>query len=331
MSFRNEVKDILLHRPHTINEDFWLEVFRYQYQSTPVYQTYCQYLKRRPHNVTSILQIPYLPISLFKTQKVLVEGLIETKSFYSSGTTGSSRSTHYVVDTEWYTNRSLQLFQAAYGSIQEYVILAVLPSYQENPSSSLLFMLDGFIRSTKHPLSGYYPLDKEALSRVLPQLPSDKKVLLWGVTYACLDLAESGWKWDSAVNVTVLETGGMKGRRQEWTRTHVHHVLKEAWGIPSVHSEYGMTEMLSQLYSTGDGLLDVPKGVEVSIRELQDPLNIYEEEGKSGGINIMDAANIDSCVFIEVQDIGKKIGDKVEILGRTDTSDIRGCNLLYTG
>ncbi|MFN8415367.1 MAG: hypothetical protein U0U66_03445 [Cytophagaceae bacterium] len=329
MSFRNEVKDILLHTPAAINDDFWLEVFLYQYNSCDIYRTYADFIHKTPSNVRSVIEIPYLPVSFYKQFEVLGKGLTSQIQFHSSGTTGSQRSVHHVADKEWYRVRARQLLELSYGKLEDWVILAVLPSYRENPNSSLLFMLDDFMTATGHALSGYYPADMVQVTEVMNLMEPNKKVLLWGVTYALLDAAESGWKLPKSNQVTVMETGGMKGRRKELTREEVHGVLTGAWGVSGVHSEYGMTEMLSQLYSKGEGLFTPAPGVSLVLRDLQDPFTMVEKG--NGGVNVMDAANIDACSFIELQDIGKAVAGGWEILGRIDQSDTRGCNLLYTG
>jgi hypothetical protein len=234
-----------------------------------------------------------------------------------------------VANKEWYRVRARQLFELSYGKLEDWIILAVLPSYRENPNSSLLFMLDDFMSATGHPLSGYYPADMKQLTVVMNLIQPDKKVLLWGVTYALLDAAESGWKLPKLDQVTVMETGGMKGRRKELTREELHGILTSTWGVSTIHSEYGMTEMLSQLYSKGEGLFSPAPGVRLVLRDLQDPFSLVEKG--NGGVNVMDAANIDGCSFIELQDIGKVVDGGWEILGRIDQSDTRGCSLLYTG
>lgn len=329
MSFRNEVKDILLHTPAAINDDFWLEVFRYQYSNCAIYRTYADFIHKTPTDVKAIKDIPFLPVAFYKQCEVLGKGLNAQIQFHSSGTTGAQRSIHYVADQEWYRLRARQLFEMSYGKLEDWVILAVLPSYRENPHSSLLFMLDDFMMATGSPLSGYYPADMKQVTEVINQVSPEKKILLWGVTYALLDAAESGWKLPKTDKVTVMETGGMKGRRKELTREEVHGVLTNSWGVSTIHSEYGMTEMLSQLYSKGNGVFTSAPGADILLRDLQDPFTIVEKG--NGGVNVMDAANIDACSFIELQDIGKMVVGGWEILGRIDQSDTRGCNLLYTG
>ncbi len=330
MSFDKEIKRILLESPQNINDELLLEVYRYQYTYNIVYKEFADAVQRTPSKVGAVTEIPYLPISLYKKHRVITQdGSVDFSrqiEFYSSGTTSANRSTHYVADPELYRQRSQQIFEQYYGPLTDFVILAVLPSYEENPSSSLIFMLKHFIEETRHAASGFYSFDRTALQEKLKELSGEKKkILVWGVSYALLDWAEANT--EAYPEVIFLETGGMKGRRKELTRTELHAALESGFGVKGIHSEYGMTELLSQAYSSGQGTYQFPEGLILYLREINDPFSRIRTG--SGGINVMDLANINSCCFIETQDVGRMSENKFEILGRIDTSDLRGCNLLY--
>ncbi|ABG59239.1 conserved hypothetical protein [Cytophaga hutchinsonii ATCC 33406] len=330
MSFDKEIKRILLELPQSINEESIIEVYRYQYTNNPIYKLFADSVHRSPAVVKNAGEIPFLPIAFYKKHQIETQdGNVDFSkaiSFSSSGTTSSSRSTHTVADPAFYAARSKQIFENYYGPLTDTIILAVLPSYEENPSSSLIFMMKHFIEATGHAASGFYAFNIAAIKAVLKELHTEnKKIIVWGVSYALLDWAEQ--ERESFSSVIFLETGGMKGRRKELTRSELHEQLTKGFGVTAIHSEYGMTELLSQAYSFGEGLYAFPTGLIPVLREVNDPFGRITRG--SGGINIIDLANINACCFIETQDIGRISANGFEILGRIDASDIRGCNLLY--
>ena len=311
------------------NQDFEniaLEVFQYQFQQVAVYRTYCDLLQIQPHEVKSIRDIPFLPIEFFKKLTVISSEKKPETIFTSSGTTGSINSKHLVADLSLYRESFLRGFKNFYGEPSQLVILALLPSYLEREGSSLVYMVDQLIKETNNPHSGFYLNDLDTLAEKLVALDgADKKVLLLGVSYALLDLIEQ--RTFQLKNTSVMETGGMKGRRQEMIKEALHESLKAGYGVDTIHSEYGMTELLSQAYSKGDGLFTCPPWMRVLTRDTEDPFTLVN--GTTGGINVIDLANLYSCSFIATQDLGKIDADEsFEILGRFDTSDIRGCNLM---
>ncbi|NOR33839.1 MAG: acyl transferase [Bacteroidales bacterium] len=305
-----------------------LEVFHYQAKHIPVYRDYLAALRKNPATVTEIEKIPFLPIEFFKTHTILAEGKNAELVFESSGTTGTSPSRHHVADANLYRESFLRNFYANYGSPEELCILALLPSYLERETSSLVYMMDKLIGWSKHADSGFYLDQLGELSAILQKRNNDSyPTLLLGVSFALLDLAEqhplSLWN-----NIRVMETGGMKGRRKEMVRTELHEALGKAFDLDAVHSEYGRTELISQAYSAGDGLFNAPPWMKILIRDPNDPLTLLPS-GQSGGINIIDLAKLHSCSFISTGDLGKVYEDgSFEVLGRYDHSDIRGCNLL---
>jgi phenylacetate-coenzyme A ligase PaaK-like adenylate-forming protein len=304
-----------------------LEVFSYQYQHNKVYQQFCQLLKRNPENVSTIEEIPFLPIEFFKNKKVISGENPAELIFTSSGTSGAATSKHYVTDLKVYEESFLEAFKLFYGNPERMVILALLPSYLQRQGSSLIYMADSLIKHSKYPESGFYLDDLESLHKKLKELDKGgKKILLLGVSFALLDLVET---YDFNLNnTTVMETGGMKGRRKEMIREELHQMLSKGFGVEKIHSEYGMTELLSQSYSKGDGIFETPPWMKILIRDPEDALS-YQPQYKTGGINVIDLANFNSCSFIATQDLGKKNkNNQTEILGRFDNSDIRGCNLL---
>ncbi|RDY59496.1 acyl transferase [Flagellimonas nanhaiensis] len=308
-------------------ERLTLEIFQYQYRNNTVYKTYCDHLGKSPSNVLQIQQLPFLPIEFFKTHKITSTEKEAAVIFESSGTTQSIKSKHHVPDLNLYKKSFLESFSLFYGPVEEYCILALLPSYLEREGSSLVFMVDELISISKHPESGFYLNDLEALNHKLEQLEKSRtKTLLIGVSFALLDLAE---QFPTQLeNTIIMETGGMKGRRKELIREELHQILKKDFGVTKIHSEYGMTELLSQAYSQGDGLFKSPSWMKVMTRDTEDPLSV-QTHGKTGGINVIDLANLYSCSFIATQDLGKTYADGTfEVLGRFDHSDIRGCNLL---
>ncbi len=310
-------------------EEIALEVFKLQYANNKVYQDFTDALATKVDGVDSLTKIPFLPISFFKTHQVITE-IIETKSpvsFSSSGTTQTGTSYHYVNDIALYEKSFLQCFNQFFGKPSDYCILALLPSYFERGGSSLVYMTQKLIDESKHPESGFYLDDYDALIQTTNLLKQQKqKTLLLGVSYALLDLAEKNISLTD--NFIVMETGGMKGRRKEMLKEELHATLKEKLNIHTVYSEYGMTELLSQGYSLQNGLFQTPLWMRILIRDTNDPLS-YLPPNKTGGINVIDLANINSCSFIATQDLGKlHANNSFELMGRFDNSDIRGCNLL---
>lgn len=303
-----------------------LSIFQYQYSGNEIYKAYVNALNIDPQTVTQIANIPFLPISFFKTHTVLTNSSANDcpLTFESSGTTGSINSKHFVKNPETYRNSFLQTFQQFYGNPKSYVFLCLLPSYLERKNSSLVYMAEELINRSEHAESGFYLNEWAELAQVL-QSVKNKKVILLGVTFALLDFAEQ-YPMDIS-HVVVMETGGMKGRREEWTREQVHGYLKQQWHLPGVHSEYGMTELLSQAYAKQDGIFECPPFLKMLIRDENDPFDIRAHG--SGCLNIIDLANIDSCSFIATDDIGKIATDNTfQVLGRADNSALRGCSLM---
>lgn len=305
-----------------------LEVFYYQFEKNKLYGEFCSHLHRNPGNVNKINDIPFLPISFFKNHKLLSSENPPEIIFKSSGTTGLNRSSHYITDIELYKTSFRSAFKKFYGEPSEYTIFALLPSYLQQGASSLVYMAHQLIKDSCNPMSGFYLDNLEDLyNKLLLLAAQNKKVLLLGVTYALLDLMEK-YPFTESKNIIIMETGGMKGRRKEMVREELHQQLKDGFGVESIHSEYGMTELLSQAYSNGNGIFYPSTTMRVYIRDTNDPLSL-EVNGKSGGINIVDLANLNSCAFIATQDLGKKFSNgSFKVLGRFDNSDIRGCNLL---
>ena len=308
-------------------EKIALKVFRFQYENNMVYRKFCDLLKVDKGSVKSLNQIPFLPIQFFKSHKVLSTTNPVQETFTSSGTTGLLTSRHLVTDVSIYEESYRKAFASFYGNIEDYAVLALLPSYLEREGSSLLYMVDDLMELSNNPNSGFYLNNYQELINKLIELDhSGQNILLIGVTYALLDLIEM--QQFQLKNTIIMETGGMKGRRKEIVREELHQLLCNGFGVSSIHSEYGMTELLSQAYSLGEGVFECPNWMSVLIRDTEDALT-YVDEGKTGGINVIDLANINSCSFIATQDLGKKYADNsFEVLGRFDHSDIRGCNLM---
>ena len=303
------------------------DVFRYQYENNKLYHDYCDLLHTNLTNVISILQIPFLPVSFFKTHKVITGNIHSAELiFESSGTTGEQASKHYVTETSIYRSSLLQGFEQFYGDPSEYVILALLPSYLERQNASLVYMAKTLMEQSGHPESGFYINEWGKLSEVLSRLEKEKqKVLLLGVTFALLDFADAfPMQLSSTI---VMETGGMKGRREELTRAEVHTILKKQWQLHEVHSEYGMTELLSQAYAASGGIFKCTNSMRVFVRDINDPLDVSEQG--TGCLNIVDLANVNSCSFIATEDIGTIFPNgSFEVLGRMDHSALRGCSLM---
>jgi hypothetical protein len=343
MARRQALRSRIVHVDTASFEALALDVFRYQAVYNPVYSRYLSLLNIRPEAVTNLRQLPFIPISLFKTQPVLsseqalpnpADSLL---TFASSGTTSDQTSRHYVADPALYDAVSIRIFEETYGPLDQLAILALLPSYLERNNSSLVYMVRQFMRRSAHPLSGFFLNDHSELTTRLRQLseqPDSPRVLLIGVTFGLLDWAESGADLSFLrrnPNLIVMETGGMKGRRKELLRDEVHQLLTDRLHIPHVHSEYGMTELLSQAYSTGEGVFHPSPTLQILLRDINDPFAIYPDgHTRSGGINVIDLANLDSCSFIETQDLGQYVGTdgSFRVIGRFDNSDIRGCNLM---
>lgn len=313
-----------------------LAVFNYQAAQNEVYGQYLSGLSITPSAIKELDQIPFLPVEFFKTHKIVSEEAVDPEYtvFTSSGTMGSVQSKHYVADISIYEKSYLKGFELFYGNIEDYAIFALLPSYLERDGSSLIYMVEDLIARSKNEHSRFYLNDVDEMigwlmlreSFLSRPENSGKKNILIGVTYALLDLVEK--QKLNLKNTIIMETGGMKGKRKEMVREELHTVLCEGFGVDLIHSEYGMTELLSQAYSKGNGIFHCPPWMKIMIRDTNDPFS-FLQEGKSGGINIIDLANIDSCSFIATQDLGKKHSDtSFEVLGRFDNSDIRGCNLL---
>jgi phenylacetate-coenzyme A ligase PaaK-like adenylate-forming protein len=304
-----------------------LKVFRQQYDNNAVYRDFCTFLNKDKQNVKSIKEIPFLPIQFFKSHDVLSSTQPVQITFTSSGTTGTNTSRHMVTDLNYYEQSFRLAFSQFYGNIEDYAVLALLPSYLEREGSSLIYMAEDLIERSNNPDSSFYLHNYNELIDKLTALDkAGQNVLLIGVTYALLDLIE---KQDFELkNTIIMETGGMKGRRREMIREELHEVLCKGFGVSKIHSEYGMTELLSQAYSLGDGIFECPPWMDILIRDTEDALT-YIDYGKTGGINVIDLANINSCSFIATQDLGKKYPNQsFEVLGRFDNSDIRGCNLM---
>lgn len=308
-------------------EEMALSVFQFQAKNNPVYQSFVKHLGIEADLVDSISDIPFLPIEFFKTQEIISDtSKVAQQVFSSSGTTGMQPSLHYVTDITWYEASFKKAFQQFYGDIKDYIVLALLPSYLERNGSSLIYMCEHLIQESDSELSGFYLNEFEKIKTIIEENAGNKKILLIGVTYALLDFAEQ-FPFHAS-NCIIMETGGMKGRRKEMLREEVHSILTKAFQVTDIHSEYGMTELLSQAYSSGKGIFRTPPWMKVLIRETNDPFS-YQKYEKSGGINIIDLANINSCSFIATQDLGKLYPDeRFEVLGRFDHADVRGCNLL---
>jgi len=304
-----------------------LETFRFQFDKNTVYRSFCDLLYKHPSEIKTVEDIPFLPIQFFKSHKILSSTKTPEQIFLSSGTTGSLTSRHLVPDIKLYEKSYKKGFRNFYGAIENYVVLALLPSYLERSGSSLIYMVDDLIKKSGYKESGFYLDNFEELSKTLLELEHRKqKTILIGVSFALLDLVE---QFQFHLKHTIImETGGMKGRRKEIIREELHNNLKKGFGVEQIHSEYGMTELLSQAYSLKNGIFKCPPWMKVLTRDTEDALSL-NEQGKSGGLNIIDLANINSCAFIATQDLGKVYHNNTfKVIGRFDNSDIRGCNLM---
>jgi phenylacetate-coenzyme A ligase PaaK-like adenylate-forming protein len=308
-------------------EKMALEIFQFQAKNNLVYKEFLTHLHIDIQSIDKVEEIPFLPIQFFKSHKVVSSKETATRVFLSSGTTGNEQSKHFITDLSIYEESFTKGFEHFYGPIENYTVLALLPSYLERDGSSLIYMVNDFIQKSKNKKSGFYLNNLEELARNLGELDkNNEKVLLIGVSFALLDLVEKH-KFNLK-NTIVMETGGMKGRRKELIREELHKILREGFGVENIHSEYGMTELLSQAYSKGNGIFECPPWMKILTRDTEDALTVLPE-GKSGGINIIDLANSNSCSFIATQDLGKTDPNGTfEVLGRFHNSDIRGCNLM---
>ncbi|OUR98308.1 acyl transferase [Flavobacteriales bacterium 33_180_T64] len=304
-----------------------LDVFKFQFDTNTVYRSFCDLLYKHPSTVNKVEDIPFLPIQFFKSHQILSSKAQIENTFSSSGTTGSITSKHYVTDVSIYEKSFRKGFKTFYGTISDYVILALLPNYLERKGSSLIYMANDMIQQSNHPESGFYLNNIDELKTQLITLDAqEKKVLLIGVSFALLDMIEQ--HQFHLKNTIVMETGGMKGRRKELVRDELHSILKTGFGVSHIHSEYGMTELLSQAYSKGNGRFECPSWMRILTRDPEDALTLQKTQ-KTGGINVIDLSNINSCSFIATQDLGRVYNDhSFEIIGRFDSSDIRGCNLM---
>jgi phenylacetate-coenzyme A ligase PaaK-like adenylate-forming protein len=310
-------------------EDFALELAQFQAIHNPIYAAYLKARKIQPSSIQTLEAIPFLPIQFFKDSQVYCGNPeYATQVYSSSGTTGAITSKHLLWSEEFYLNHAQRLFEKEYGPLSDFHVLALLPAYLERPGSSLVAMASHFIQESKSEASGFYLYNQQELLQRLQELSQgSRKVLLLGVTFALLDLAESQTNFQAIPNLIVMETGGMKGRRREMIREEVHQQLRSFFKVAHIHSEYGMTELLSQVYSKGNGKYPLPSCMRVILRDLNDPFS--PSSRSQGGINLIDLANFHSCAFIETQDIGRwDENGFLEVLGRFDHSDLRGCNLL---
>ena len=305
-------------------EKLALEIFDFQMENNLTYAAYAALILRGKHP-ENINEIPFLPVEFFKTEQIICQGQAIEEIFLSSGTTGE-QSKHLVSNIELYKSSYQKAFQLFYGDITDYCILALLPSYKEREGSSLIYMVDDLIKKSKHPQSNYYLNNYKELATTLKELESKKqKTILFGVTYALLDLAEEFPQ--KLEHIIIMETGGMKGQRKELLKEEIHSILKHSFATENIHSEYGMTELLSQGYSKGNNIFKTPPWMKILTRDVNDPLSIINN--KTGGINVIDLANIYSCPFIATQDLGRTFDDgSFSVLGRFNNADVRGCNLL---
>lgn len=311
------------HSPSSF-ENLALDVFQFQAQTNSVYKSYMSFLGITPQEIKKTTDIPFLPIEFFKHEDVICEPNNRELVFTSSGT-GGTPSKHIIHDVAIYEQGFIKGFETFYGNINDYTILALLPSYMERSGSSLVYMCKNLISLTKNKDSGFYLKNQQDLFNLLVKLENqNRKTLLIGVSFALLDFAE---KYPMELkNTIVMETGGMKGKREEMIREQLHAILQSHFNVQTIHSEYGMTELLSQAYSKGDGVFECPPWMQVSFRDSNDPLSTNK---KGGGINVIDLANVNSCSFIASQDLGKAVANgRFKVIGRFDESDVRGCNLM---
>lgn len=316
-------------------EDFLracLETFRFQYENVEIYRKFVDYLNIDPQNVNELAKIPFLPIEMFKNHQILNKNISTQLYFQSSGTTQMNLSKHFIADENIYKESIYKSFEQFIGKPEDFIFLGLLPSYLEKQNSSLIYMVDYLMKKSDKPENGYFLYNHEDLFKLLNDL-KDKKVILFGVSFALLDFLDycnsNSQTLKLSDTLTVIETGGMKGRKEEMTKDELLKILQEGFKTDKIYSEYSMTELLSQAYSLGENIYRCPNWMRILVRNAEDPFN-YEKEGRTGAINIIDLANIHSCSFIATQDLGKTAGDKFQVLGRIDHSDIRGCSLLVS-
>ena len=316
-------------------EDFLtscLETFRFQYENVEIYRKFVDYLNINPKNVDELAKIPFLPIEMFKNHQILNKNISTDLYFQSSGTTQMNLSKHFIADTNLYEESIYKSFEQFIGKTEDFIFLGLLPSYLEKQNSSLIYMVDYLMKKSDKPENGYFLYNHEDLFKLLSEL-KDKKVILFGVSFALLDFLDycssNSQTLQLSDSLTVIETGGMKGRKEEMTKDELLKILQNGFKTNKIYSEYSMTELLSQAYSLGENIYQCPNWMRILVRNAEDPFN-YEKEGRTGAINIIDLANIHSCSFIATQDLGKKISDRFQVLGRIDHSDIRGCSLLVS-
>ncbi|CAA7194085.1 LuxE/PaaK family acyltransferase [Chryseobacterium potabilaquae] len=321
-------------RFNIVDEDEFLEkslqTFHYQYDNIEIYRKFVDYLKINPTEVKELSKIPFLPIEMFKNHVILDKNVSTDLFFQSSGTTQMNLSKHFIADENLYQNSIYKSFEKFIGKPEEFIFLGLLPSYLEKQHSSLIYMVDYLMKKSGKPENGYFLYNHEDLFHLLHRL-RDQKVILFGVSFALLDFLDSvvDKEMDIFENLIIIETGGMKGRKEEMTKDELLKILQNGFRTHRIYSEYSMTELLSQAYSLGNNQYDCPAWMKVLIRNVEDPFT-YEKEGKTGAINIIDLANIHSCSFIATQDLGKIENNKFQVLGRIDHSDIRGCSLLVS-
>jgi hypothetical protein len=326
-----KLEEKILNTTSTSLAETALEVFNFQFNNVAIYNAYCKYLGKTPNTISSIEAIPFLPIQLFKTQKLIIDKQVAEVIFESSGTMGSINSKHYVANTKLYTKSFMRCFNEAYGDVKQYCILGLLPSYLERSNSSLVYMVSELIKSSANNNSGFYLHDFNALYKIISENEQKgQATLLFGVTYALIDFAEEFPL--SLKHTTIIETGGMKGRKKEISKAEAHAILKQQFAVEKIHSEYGMTELLSQSYSKGNGIFLPASQMKILLREEDDPLTIKPQSKKTiGAINIIDLANIYSCAFIATDDVGiLHENGSFEVTGRLQNSDIRGCGLMIS-
>lgn len=310
-------------------EENTLEAFRYQYQNNLIYQRYCDLIGRNPQNVSRLSEIPFLPVTLFRDNRITCFQERPEIVFYSSTTSSDKPSKHYIKDLQVYHQSFMLGFECFYGRTSEHTILALLPGYLERKNASLVYMVDHLIKKTNDSRSGFFLNEYKQLHTTLSELESENKpTILIGVSFALLDFAKKFPK--PLRNTIIMETGGMKGKSVEITKEELHQTLKNAFGVKHIHSEYGMTELLSQAYSKGNGIFQYPPWMKFFTFDPQDPFTQIEDN-RTGTLCIIDLANIDSCSFIATEDLGRiKNKDNFELIGRLDNADIRGCNLLFS-
>lgn len=312
-----------------------LETFHYQYNNVEVYRKFVDYLKINPSEINAIEKIPFLPIEMFKNHLILDQNFKTENYFQSSGTTQiQTRSKHFIADFSWYEQSIERSFEQFIGKPENFIFLGLLPNYSENPHSSLIYMVDYLMKKSGKPENGYFLYNHQELFDLIQELQNeDKKIILFGVSFALLDYLDfcktQQLLHSKTQQLTIIETGGMKGRKEEMTKDELLNIFREGFSTDKIYSEYSMTELLSQAYSLGENLYDTPDWMRILLRNTEDPFS-YVEDGKTGAINIIDLANIHSCSFIATQDLGKIVEGKFQVLGRIDHSDIRGCSLLVS-